>query len=116
MKVIFICHPWAGDLPPNEYNPYPKLTKDVCRYLSLHTNDIPLSTGRYFNDFLHDDVTKERNHGMKLGRQLMKKCDVVYVYDMHIISEGMKKDIKYAKKLKIPIKFKHKYPWEKSKK
>ena len=112
-KIIFICHPWAGNLKPHEYNPFPKLTKDICRYLALHTKDIPLSTGRYFNDFLHDDVTNERNLGIKLGQEMMKKCDIVYVYDMHGISKGMKKDIKNANKLKIPIKYFDKYPWEK---
>lgn len=112
-KIIFICHPWAGNLKPNEYNPYPKLTKKICRYISRHTGDIPLSTGLYFNQFLYDDVDNERGLGIKLGRELMKKCDVVYSYEMYGESKGMKGDLTLAKKLKKQVKHLKKYPWEK---
>lgn len=111
-KIIFICHPWAGDLKPNQYNPHPELTRQICRHISLHTDDIPMSTGRYFNDFLHDDVESERARGIKLGHSIMKICDVVYVYRQYGISKGMKQDIEIATSLKKEIVYKDNYPWE----
>src|SRR2546425_5318469 len=102
-KVIFVCHPWRGSSQSHKENNYPEFTKKVCRHLSLKTEDIPLSTGLYLNQFLDDDVEKERDLGIKLGQELMEKCDVVYSYEMHGISAGMQKDLELAQKLGIQI-------------
>lgn len=112
-KIIFICHPWAGNLKLTEYNAYPELTNKICRYISKYSEDIPMSTGLYFNQFLYDDIDNERDLGIRLGHEVMKKCDIVYSFEMHGISNGMNEDLAIAKKLKIPIKRFTKYPWEK---
>lgn len=88
------------------------MTKKICRYISKNTDDIPLSTGLYFNKFLYDDLDSERELGIKSGHILMKKCDIVYSFEMHGISNGMKKDLEIAKKLELEIKHFTKYPWE----
>ena len=77
----------------------------------MNTEDIPLSTGLYLNQFLNDDIVDERQLGIKLGHELMEKCDVVYSYEMNEISEGMKQDLKSAKKLGKPIEVFDQYPW-----
>jgi len=80
--------------------------------MAVNSNDIPLSTALYLNQFLDDDVKKERDLGIKFGHEMMEKCDEVYVYKMHEISEGMKKDLIVAKKLGKKIIEFEKYPWE----
>ncbi|WP_052755462.1 hypothetical protein [Candidatus Nitrosotenuis cloacae] len=111
-KIIFICHPWRGNGKSHKDANYPELTKKICAYLAKNTNDIPLSTGLYLNQFLDDDIEDERNLGIKLGRELMEKCDEVYSYEMHDISQGMKGDLEFAEYLGKPIKRFDKYPWE----
>jgi hypothetical protein len=110
--IIFICHPWRGNSKSHKDTDYPDLTKQVCRYLALNSNDIPLSTGLYLNQFLNDDHEKERDLGIKLGHELMEKCNIVYSYEMHGISAGMQKDLELAQKLGKQIVQFQKYPWE----
>lgn len=111
-KIIFICHPWRGNLKPGENNPYPDLTEEVCRHIALNSDDIPLATGLYINQFLRDHIDKERMLGIKIGQELMKKCDIIYSYEMNGKSVGMEMDLTKAKELKIPIIKFMKYPWQ----
>ena len=97
MKTIFICHPWRGNII------YPSRTKKICRDMALNTNDTPLSTGLFINQFLDDDKELEREIGINLGLRLLKMCDEVYVYEQYGISEGMAIELKMAKKLGIPV-------------
>ena len=111
-RIIFICHPWRGTARSHNDTNYPELTKQVCRHIALNSDDIPLSTGLYLNQFLSDGNHKERELGIKLGHELMEVCDVVYSYEMHGISQGMKQDLEYAKILKKSIEIFHRYPWQ----
>ena len=113
-KIIFICHPWRGKSKSAKSNKNPALTRKVCKYLSLNTKNIPLSTGLYLNAYLDDDVDEERKLGIRLGHEIMEVCDMVYSYEMHGISEGMNQDLAVAKKLHKPIRHFKKYPWEKN--
>lgn len=111
-KTIFICHPWRGNKESHKDGNYPELTKKVCKHIAVNSDDIPLSTGLYLNQFLDDDLESERDLGIKLGHEMMEKCDEVYVYNMHGISDGMKKDLQVAEKLGKKIIEFEKYPWE----
>lgn len=111
-KVIFICHPWRGNNTSHTENNYPELTKRICKHIAINTDDIPLSTGLYLNQFLNDDIDDERQLGIKLGHELMEKCDIVYSYEMNGISKGMQEDLEFAKKLNKTINHLQKYPWE----
>jgi len=111
-KVIFICHPWRGNSESHIENNNPELTIRICKHIAINSEDIPLSTGLYFNQFLNDDIDDERQLGIKLGQELMEKCDVVYSYEMNGISEGMKRDLEFAKKMGKPVKKFDQYPWQ----
>jgi len=110
--IIFICHPWRGNNKSHNENNNHKLTERICKHIAINTDDVPLSTGLYLNQFLNDDNEVERKLGLKLGRELMEKCDVVYSYEMNGVSEGMKGDLEIAKKLEKPIKRFAQYPWD----
>ena len=98
-KIIFICHPWRGNNSSHIENNNHKLTRRICKHIAINTDNVPLSTALYLNQFLNDDVDDERKLGLKLGRKLMEKCDVVYSYEISGISEGMQRDLEFAKKL-----------------
>lgn len=105
-KIIFICHRWRGD-----DNKYSELTKKVCRYFAEKTDDVPLSTALYINQFLNDDNKAERELGVELGHKLMEICDIVYSYEQDGISDGMKQDLDYANIKNKEVKKFDNYPW-----
>jgi len=110
-KIIFICHRWRkSEKIPHSQNL--EFTKRLCCYFANNTEDLPLSTALYFNQFLNDDDKKERQRGIDLGHELMKICDIVYSYEMNGVSEGMGQDKNYAKSIKKEVKVFKKYPWE----
>jgi len=111
-KIIFICHPWRGNNSSHIENNNPELTKRICKHIAISTDNVPLSTGLYLNQFLNDDIDDERKLGLKLGRELMEICDVVYSYEMSGVSEGMKGDLDFAKKLGKPVEKFDQYPWD----
>jgi len=100
LKLAFICHRWKG----NEL--YVKDTKTACSIVSREIDVVPVSTALLFNGFLDDDVGYERDLGIDFGLQILAKCDVLYLYGNHGISEGMKREIEMANHLKIPIEVK----------
>ena len=111
-KIIFICHPWRGNNTSHIENNNPELTERICKYIAMNTDDTPLSTALYLNQFLNDDIDAERQLGIKLGHELMEKCDIVYSYEMNGISKGMQEDLEFAKKLRKPVKRFDQYPWD----
>ena len=90
---------------------YEENTRKICRALALQ-KDVPFSPAVHFNEFLSDDVHDERWAGINGGIEILKRCDVMYVYTKHGISEGMRAEIEVAKKEKIQIVIKDYYPWE----
>jgi hypothetical protein len=96
-KNIFICSPLRGNIKPNI-----KRTKEICKWV-IYKGNIPFAPHIYFTQFLDDSKTKERNLGIRSGLEWLRLCDELWIFG-DVISEGMKKEIKFAKKINIPIK------------
>jgi len=107
MKIIFVCHPWAGkNLQQNTEN-----TKRICAHLAM--NDlVPFSPALLYNLFLNDDIMEQRIKGINCGLNLLRKCDAIYIYKQHGMSEGMKAEEGEAIKQNMEIQVFDKYPWE----
>ena len=105
-KIAYICHPWRGG-KDNEVK-----TKSICLHLALKGDVVPMSTGILFNSFLDDDDHVQRRVGIEAGLEVMKKCDVIYVYKQTGISDGMHEELQVAERLGIPIQYFETYPWE----
>lgn len=105
-KIAYICHPWRGS------NGDKTLTKAICFHLATKSDIIPMSTGILFNSFLDDNDSIQRRVGIEAGLEVMKKCDVIYAYTKHGISDGMKEELAKAEELNIPIEKFPLYPWD----
>lgn len=97
MKKIFICSPYRGDVEKNV-----ELARRVAHY-AIYKGDIPIAPHLYFPQFLDEDSQADRIHGIKMGVQLMKDCDELWLVGTNITS-GMEYELEEAKKIGIKVK------------
>lgn len=95
MEKVFICSPMKGDVEKNL-----KLTKFAARVL-IGSGYIPIAPHLYFPQFLDDSDQYERIKGIKMGVELMKECDRMWIIGT-TITNGMEYEINEAKKAKVP--------------
>lgn len=98
MKMVYICSPLRGDIDENIKNA-------VC-YSKDAANQgvLPLAPHTIFTQYLNDLIPAERQQGLKMGLELLARCDELWVYGS-LISEGMQAEILYAKEHNMPIKY-----------
>ncbi len=94
MKMVYICSPLRGDPEGNI-----KKAIEYCSYAS-EQGVIPLAPHTIFTQFLNDDIAQQRQKGLSLGLELLKRCDELWVCG-GVISEGMNAEIETAKQLNI---------------
>lgn len=95
MEKVFICSPMKGDAEKNL-----KLAKFAARVL-IGSGYIPIAPHLYFPQFLDDSDQYERIKGIKMGVELMKECDRMWIIGT-TITNGMEYEINEAKKAKVP--------------
>ncbi|MGI6721745.1 MAG: DUF4406 domain-containing protein [Anaerovoracaceae bacterium] len=97
MAKVFICSPYRGDVKKNI-----KLAK-LAAGLVIFRGDIPIIPHLYFPQFLKEDNQPERIEGIKMGVELMKDCDELWIVGTNITA-GMEFELKTAKEIKITVK------------
>lgn len=95
MEKVFVCSPMKGDVEKNL-----KLAKFAARVL-ISSGYIPIAPHLYFPQFLDDNDQYERIKGIKMGMELMKECDRMWIIGT-TITNGMEYEINEAKKAKVP--------------
>lgn len=99
-RLIYICSPLRGDIEKNIQK-----AQGYCREaVELWPDVIPIAPHVYCTQFLDDTMPQERKAGMELGIALLDICDEIWVYGINNPSEGMKKEIDYAKEHGIPVR------------
>lgn len=98
MKWIYIASPYSGDTEVNTMR-----AKRYARFVTRQSA-VPICPHIYLTQFLDDDISEEREAGLYLGIQMLKRCSELWVFGSHI-SDGMAKEIEFAKKYNIPIKY-----------
>ena len=68
--------------------------KDYCAY-AASCGVIPLAPHTIFTQYLNDAVPEQREQGLRMGHELLERCDT--------ISQGMKDEIGLATFLQLPI-------------
>lgn len=106
-QTIFVCSPYrAASKDPgcrkDELTANVERARNACRILSF-LGYLPLAPHLYFTQFLKDDDEKERQEGMELGLRWLEQADEVWMFGK-TISEGMSKEIAYAKELDKPVR------------
>lgn len=98
MDKVFICSPYRGDDVESNIK-----GARFAASLVIHSGDIPIVPHLYFPQFLKEDSQYERIQGIKMGVQLMKDCDEMWIVGTNITA-GMEYEIEEAKKIGIPVK------------
>ena len=88
--IVYICSPYAGDVPRNVEN-----ARKYSRF-AVDQGCIPVAPHLLFPQFLNDNNPRERQLGFFFGTALMSKCSEVWVFGDRI-SEGMKEELKRAR-------------------
>jgi len=98
MMLVYICSPYKGSV---EYN-----TSRVQRYcrFAYSKGYVPYAPHLHNPSFLDETIPEEREAGIKLGLQLLKRSGEVWVFGNRI-SEGMQIEIAAATDWGIPVKY-----------
>ena len=88
--IVYICSPYAGDVPHNVEN-----ARSYSRF-AVDKGYIPVAPHLLFPQFLNDRVPRERQLGLFFGNALMSKCSEVWVFGTQITA-GMEEEIKRAR-------------------
>ena len=96
--LVYICSPYAGDTNHNIEN-----ARKYSRY-AVDSACIPITPHIYFTQFMDDCDPKERKTALFMNSVLLSKCDELWVFG-DTYSDGMKREIKWAKHRKIHIRY-----------
>lgn len=95
MKLVYICSPLRGEIEENI-----KKAHKYCEY-AAGCDVIPLAPHTIFTAYLDDTIKEQREQGLKMGLELLKRCDEIWVCGDEV-SQGMQGEIDLATKLNIP--------------
>lgn len=98
MKFVYVCSPLRGDIETNI-----RRAHGYCRFV-IQRGALPLAPHAIFTAFLDDTIPQERQLGMALGLELVKRSDELWVFGKRI-SEGMRAEIEVATERKIPVQY-----------
>lgn len=97
MQKVFICSPYRGDIEHNV-----KVARDAGR-IAAKTGYVPLIPHLVYPQFLNDDLPDERILGIKLGAELLKASDMMWLIGTEI-TKGMSYELEIAKQMHIPVR------------
>lgn len=97
-KLIYVASPLRGDYERNI-----EKAKEYSKRV-IDTGHIPFTPHLLFTQFTDDTMPEERELGISMGIEVLKKCDELWVFGNYI-SEGILGEIKAANKLNIPVKY-----------
>ena len=95
---VYIASPYRGDVKTN--------TENAKRYslFAVMQGKVPFCPHIYFTQFLDDNVKVERKIGLNLALHMLRRCREVWVFG-DTVSEGMRNEIRIAKKRHIPVRY-----------
>ena len=104
-EKVYVCSPFAayGCVTIQENI---KRAKEYCRYV-IRQKKQPVASHLLYPQILDDSKQKEREMGLAFGLSLLKECSEVYVFcgEDGMVSDGMRLEIAYARRLMIPVKY-----------
>ena len=89
--LVFVCSPLRGERPYTT---------------AKYNRNIPITPHLYFSNFMDDQKPEDRKRGQEMGRELLRLCDEVWVFDENGTSEGMRAEIEQASRDGKPIRYK----------
>jgi len=92
--VVYIASRYSSK-SEEEHLQYLSYTRSVCREVALLGCEV-VAPHILYTQFLRDDIESERELGMHLGKEALKKCDVLLVCLKYGSSDGIKSEMAFA--------------------
>ncbi len=98
MKLVYICSPLRGNIEKN--------MKKAIAYCACAARQgvIPIAPHTTFTLYLQDNIDAQRQQGLNMGLELLKRCDELWVCG-DTVSQGMKGEIAQAKEQSIATRY-----------
>lgn len=106
--LIYVCSQMRGMIPYTKvkYNRNLRMAAKYCRDVT-EEGHIPIAPHLFFSAFLDERNPEGRKTGMRMGMELLGKCDEIWVFGAEDgISEGMKAEIEWAMERRMPVRYK----------
>ena len=104
-RVVYICSPCnpraTGELGRKRLERNLRNAEWYSR-AAVASHATPIAPHLLFTRFMDEFSPGERNLGLELAAEVLKRCDELWVFGDHI-SEGMQAEIDLAKKRNMPI-------------
>lgn len=94
---VFICSKYAGDIKHNV-----NVALALCR-MAVKSGLAPFAPHLLYTQFLEESDPAQRDLGISLGLRFMETCGVVWVYVGEGVSDGMRREMKHARRLGKPV-------------
>lgn len=98
MKLVYICSPLHGDMEANV-----RRATRYCEY-AAGCGVIPIAPHVAWNGIFDETVTEKRETALRLGLELLRRCDELWVMGNEI-SQGMQGEIDEAGKMGKPAMY-----------
>lgn len=99
MQKIYICSALRGAMEENI-----RKARVYCEYVVREHGKIPIAPHIYLTQFLDDNISADREFGLKAGLSLLLECDELWYFGDQI-TRGMTDEICYALNHDIPVKY-----------
>ncbi len=96
MKRIFVCSPYSGNI---EY--HTDKARQYCAAI-VKMGHLPIAPHLYFPQFMDEHSPDEREHGIRMGIELLDDCDELWIFGK--VSPGMLQEITHALTSRTPVK------------
>ncbi len=98
---VYVCSPFAGNIERNI-----QMAIRYCQYV-IDKKKQPVASHLLYPQILNDGNEREREMGLAFGLSLLSVCTELWVFETTpgVVSPGMKMEIEYAKRHKIPVVF-----------
>ncbi len=101
VKRIFICSPYSAPAA-EQVERNVRLARALCKGAS-QLGCVPFAPHLLYTQILNDRDPGDRRLGISMGLAFLEACDEVWVYDGQGVSEGMRGEIEYARRLGKPV-------------
>ena len=92
-RYCYVCSPYRGNIFKRIRNI--RYARELTER-AINAGFLPITPHLYLTQVLNDKKPQEREKGMSIGLDLLRKCDVVFVGEKYGISEGMRAEINVA--------------------
>lgn len=93
--MIFVCSPYRGSISENV-----AVADHLCS-LAVQCGHIPIAPHLWLTRWLDDSVEAEREKGIRMSMEMLRRCDRMLVWTASGITEGMTQEIKYAQECQV---------------